>query len=57
MEGKTLARIGAVAFVAVAITVTVVEMTRKDDPAPTSTATTSSITFRSPAWVLPASMI
>ena len=38
MEGKTLARIGAVAFVAVAITVTVVEMTRKDDPAPARTA-------------------
>jgi len=38
MEGKTLARIGAIVFVAIAITVTVVEMTRKDDPAPASTA-------------------
>ena len=38
MEGKTLARIGAIVFVAVAITVTVVEMTRKDEPAPARTA-------------------
>ena len=31
MEGKALARIGAIVFVAIAITVTVVEMTRKDE--------------------------
>ncbi|MFG1403825.1 putative entry exclusion protein TrbK-alt [Xanthobacter sediminis] len=30
MDGKTLARIGAVAFVAVAITATVIELTRTD---------------------------
>ncbi|WP_180899669.1 putative entry exclusion protein TrbK-alt [Martelella soudanensis] len=34
MEGKTLARIGAIVFVAFAITATVIEMTRKDEPAP-----------------------
>ena len=32
MEGKTLARIGAIVFVAFAITATVIEMTRKDEP-------------------------
>lgn len=31
MDGKTLARIGAVAFVAVAITATVIELTRIDE--------------------------
>lgn len=31
MDGKTLARIGAVAFVAVAITATVIELTRTDE--------------------------
>lgn len=31
MEGKTLARIGAVIFVAVVITATAIEATRKDD--------------------------
>lgn len=31
MDGKTLARIGAVAFVAVAITATVIELTRNDE--------------------------
>jgi len=31
MEGKTLARIGAIVFVAVAITATAVEMTRKEE--------------------------
>jgi conjugative transfer region protein TrbK len=35
MDGKMLARLGAVVFIAIAITATVVEMTRKDD-APTS---------------------
>lgn len=38
MEGKVLARIGAIVFVAIAITVTVIEMTREDIPAPVSTA-------------------
>ncbi len=32
MEGKNLARIGAIVFVAFAITATVIEMTRKDEP-------------------------
>lgn len=31
MDGKTLARIGAIVFVAFAITATVIEMARKDD--------------------------
>ncbi|MFG1295716.1 putative entry exclusion protein TrbK-alt [Xanthobacter variabilis] len=31
MDGKTLARIGAVAFSAVAITATVIELTRNDE--------------------------
>ena len=31
MDGKTLARIGAIVFVAVAITATAIEMSRKDD--------------------------
>jgi len=31
MDGKTLARIGAVAFVAVAITASVIELTRTDE--------------------------
>lgn len=34
MDGKTLARIGAVAFIAVALTATAIEMTRKDDAPP-----------------------
>lgn len=32
MEGKTLARIGAIVFVAVAITATVLELTREPEP-------------------------
>ena len=32
MEGKNLARIGAIVFVAFAITATVIEMTLKDEP-------------------------
>ncbi len=31
MDGKTLARLGAIAFVAVAITTTAIELTRKED--------------------------
>ena len=33
MEGKTLARIGAIVFVAFAMTATVIELTREDEPA------------------------
>uniref|UniRef100_E6VPX2 Conjugal transfer protein TrbK n=1 Tax=Rhodopseudomonas palustris (strain DX-1) TaxID=652103 RepID=E6VPX2_RHOPX len=32
MEGKTLGRIGAIIFVAFAITATVIELTREDEP-------------------------
>lgn len=32
MDGKILARLGAIVFVAVAITATAIEMTRKEDP-------------------------
>ena len=32
MDGKILARIGAVGFVAIAITATVIELSRKDEP-------------------------
>jgi len=35
MDGKMLARLGAVVFVAVAITATVIDLTRKNEP-PTS---------------------
>lgn len=38
MEGKVLARVAAIVFVAIAITATVIEMTREDDPVPVSTA-------------------
>ncbi|WP_320177652.1 putative entry exclusion protein TrbK-alt [Roseovarius pacificus] len=38
MEGKVLARIGAIVFVSIAITATVIEMTREEAPAPASTA-------------------
>ena len=33
MDGKALARIGVIVFGAIVITATVIEMTRKDDPA------------------------
>lgn len=32
MEGKTLARIGAIVFIAFAMTATVIELTREDEP-------------------------
>ncbi|KAB2681029.1 putative entry exclusion protein TrbK-alt [Brucella pseudintermedia] len=32
MDGKVLARLGAVVFVAIAITAAVIEMTRKEEP-------------------------
>jgi len=38
MDTGMLVRLGAVIFVAVAITATVVEMTRRDDPAPSRLA-------------------
>lgn len=38
MDGKVLARIAAIVFVAIAITVTVIEMTREEAPVPASTA-------------------
>ncbi|SFO00720.1 conjugative transfer region protein TrbK [Mesorhizobium sp. NFR06] len=34
MDVRMLARLGAIAFVAVAITVTVIELSRKDEPSP-----------------------
>ncbi|KAB2764454.1 putative entry exclusion protein TrbK-alt [Brucella anthropi] len=36
MDGKMLARLGAVVFVAVAVTAAVVEMTRKEEPPATA---------------------
>ena len=38
MDGKNLARIGAIVFVAFAITATVIEVTREDDPGPPASA-------------------
>ena len=38
MDGKVLARIGAVVFVAIAITATVIDRTRHEEPPPVSTA-------------------
>ena len=38
MEGKVLARIAAVVFVAVAITAAIIEMTREETPAPAPSA-------------------
>ena len=38
MDGKVLARLGAVIFIAIAITATVIEMTRKEEPARASAA-------------------
>ena len=32
MDGKMLARLGAIIFIAIAITATVIELTRKDEP-------------------------
>ena len=40
MDGKLLARMGAIIFVAIAITATVIEMTREDEPAQTHPAPT-----------------
>ncbi|WP_111734349.1 putative entry exclusion protein TrbK-alt [Roseovarius amoyensis] len=38
MDGKVLARIAAIVFVAIAITATVIEVTQEEGPAPASTA-------------------
>ena len=35
MDGKVLARIGAIVFIAIAITATAIEMNRKEEPAET----------------------
>ncbi|MFC0305694.1 putative entry exclusion protein TrbK-alt [Rhizorhabdus histidinilytica] len=48
MDGKTLARLGAVVFVAVAVTATAIEMTRKDDPQNSPPAQARSVTERDP---------
>lgn len=40
MEGKVPARIAAIVFVAIAITATVIEVTREEGPAPVSSAPT-----------------
>jgi conjugative transfer region protein TrbK len=37
MDGKLFARIGAIVFVAVAVTATAIEMTRKDEAPPAAT--------------------
>lgn len=34
MDGKMLARVAAIVFVAIAITASLIEMSRKDEPAP-----------------------
>lgn len=38
MDGKVLARLGAVIFIAIATTATVIEMTRKEEPTRASAA-------------------
>jgi conjugative transfer region protein TrbK len=48
MDGKTLARIGAVVFVAIAVTATAIEMTRRDDRKNSPAAQARSVTERDP---------
>ena len=48
MDGKTLARLGALVFVALAVTATAIEMTRKDDPQNSPTTQARSATERDP---------
>ena len=48
MDGKTLARLGALVFVAVAVTATAIEMTRKDDRQNSPTTQARSVTGRDP---------
>lgn len=48
MEGKTLARLGAVVFVAVAVTATAIEMSRQEEPAESWTSSRSYTTSADP---------
>ncbi|MBN8968154.1 MAG: putative entry exclusion protein TrbK-alt [Rhizobiales bacterium] len=48
MDGKLLARLGAVVFVAVAITATAIEMTRKEEEPPVQTVRPSEDTPADP---------
>jgi len=48
MDGKTLARIGAVAFVALAITATAIELSRKDDRSEPSAPSPQPVSGRNP---------
>ena len=48
MDGKTLARIGAVMFVAIAVTATAIEMTRKDDRQNSPATQARAVTERDP---------
>ena len=48
MDGKTLARLGAVVFVAIAVTATAIEMTRKDERQNSPTAQTRTVMERDP---------
>ena len=48
MDGKTLARIGAVVFVAIAVTATAIEMTRKDDRQNSPVTQARAVTERDP---------
>ena len=48
MDGKILARIGAVVFVAIAVTATAIEMTRKDERQNSPTAQTRTVRERDP---------
>ena len=48
MDGKTLARLGAVVFVAIAVTATAIEMTRRDDRQNSPATQARSVTERDP---------
>jgi conjugative transfer region protein TrbK len=48
MDGKMLARLGAVVFVAVAVTATAIEMSRNEEPAESSASSRSSTTPSDP---------
>ncbi|EHK54311.1 putative entry exclusion protein TrbK-alt [Allomesorhizobium alhagi] len=48
MDGKVLARIGAIVFVAVAITATAIEMSRKEEPAEGLTSSRPAATSTDP---------
>ena len=48
MDGKTLARIGAVVFVAIAVTATAIEMTRKDNRQNSPATQARTVTERDP---------